>query len=69
MLAGCEHLLTPQAVHQGDLDINEKILRHFDLSSQYGVRYPHTWPRVLQGDKGRQIANLSRVALHRNFQN
>ncbi|KAJ5488571.1 hypothetical protein N7539_003461 [Penicillium diatomitis] len=23
-------------VHQGDLDIEEKILRHFDLSSQYG---------------------------------
>ncbi|KAL1971356.1 hypothetical protein VTN77DRAFT_308 [Rasamsonia byssochlamydoides] len=23
-------------VHQEDLDINEKILRHFDLSSQYG---------------------------------
>lgn len=24
-------------VHQGDLDLEEKILRHFDLSSQYGV--------------------------------
>lgn len=24
-------------VHQGDLDVEEKILRHFDLSSQYGV--------------------------------
>lgn len=26
------------AVHQTDLDLEEKILRHFDLSSQYGVR-------------------------------
>ncbi|KAI9834155.1 MAG: hypothetical protein M1826_005266 [Phylliscum demangeonii] len=25
-------------VHQGELSMNEKILRHFDLSSQYGVR-------------------------------
>jgi hypothetical protein len=24
-------------VHQADLDLEEKILRHFDLSSQYGV--------------------------------
>jgi hypothetical protein len=24
-------------VHQEDLSMNEKILRHFDLSSQYGV--------------------------------
>lgn len=29
-------LVTP--VHQNDLDMEEKILRHFDLSSQYGVR-------------------------------
>lgn len=27
------------AVHQEDLSTNEKILRHFDLSSQYGVSY------------------------------
>ena len=26
------------AVHQEGLSMNEKILRHFDLSSQYGVR-------------------------------
>ena len=24
-------------MHQNGLDIDEKILRHFDLSSQYGV--------------------------------
>jgi len=27
---------TFQLVHQDSLSINEKILRHFDLSSQYG---------------------------------
>lgn len=27
-----------RTVHQQDLSLNEKILRHFDLSSQYGVR-------------------------------
>ena len=26
-------------VHQQGLGVNEKILRHFDLSSQYGVRF------------------------------
>lgn len=30
-------------VHQEDLNMNEKILRHFDLSSQYGVCFcPHS---------------------------
>lgn len=29
------HLVS--TVHQADLDLEEKILRHFDLSSQYGV--------------------------------
>lgn len=29
-------------VHQGGLSLDEKILRHFDLSSQYGVsRHPY----------------------------
>lgn len=28
-------------VHQDDLDLEEKILRHFDLSSQYGVCLMH----------------------------
>lgn len=28
--------LFPQTVHQGDVHLHEKILRHFDLSSQYG---------------------------------
>ncbi|OAG42932.1 hypothetical protein AYO21_02883 [Fonsecaea monophora] len=27
---------TPTTVHQSDLSLHEKILRHFDLSSQYG---------------------------------
>lgn len=27
-------------VHQQGLSVNEKILRHFDLSSQYGVSLP-----------------------------
>lgn len=27
-------------VHQENLGLEEKILRHFDLSSQYGVRCP-----------------------------
>lgn len=26
-------------VHQEGLSINEKILRHFDISSQYGVSF------------------------------
>lgn len=30
-------LTCPSTVHQEDLSMNEKILRHFDLSSQYGV--------------------------------
>ncbi|EPS32951.1 hypothetical protein PDE_07912 [Penicillium oxalicum 114-2] len=31
-----EHKRKAPRVHQGDLDVEEKILRHFDLSSQYG---------------------------------
>ncbi|OKL57452.1 hypothetical protein UA08_07226 [Talaromyces atroroseus] len=31
-----EHNRIAQRVHQKDLDIDEKVLRHFDLSSQYG---------------------------------
>lgn len=40
---GCEDDLLTQAwgtVHQQDLSLHEKILRHFDLSSQYGVSLP-----------------------------
>ncbi|EED13146.1 DNA polymerase delta subunit 4, putative [Talaromyces stipitatus ATCC 10500] len=31
-----EHSRKAPRVHQNDIDIDEKILRHFDLSSQYG---------------------------------
>ena len=31
-----EERIAPR-VHQAGLSVNEKILRHFDLSSQYGV--------------------------------
>lgn len=32
-------------VHQEGLDLGEKVLRHFDVSSQFGVSHisPHTW--------------------------
>ncbi len=33
-----EERIAPR-VHQAGLSVNEKILRHFDLSSQYGVSY------------------------------
>ena len=29
----------PRIVHQEELGMNDKILRHFDLSSQYGVSF------------------------------
>jgi DNA polymerase delta subunit 4 len=32
-------LINAIPVHQEGLSMNEKILRHFDLSSQYGVSY------------------------------
>lgn len=32
-------------VHQQGLSVNEKILRHFDLSSQYGVCVPQPQPQ------------------------
>ena len=34
-----EERIAPR-VHQAGLDVDEKILRHFDLSTQYGVRSP-----------------------------
>lgn len=34
-----EERIAPR-VHQQGLSVNEKVLRHFDLSSQYGVRLP-----------------------------
>ena len=33
---------SPSPVHQQDLSLQEKILRHFDLSSQYGVSPRHS---------------------------
>lgn len=35
-----EERIAPR-VHQTGLSVNEKILRHFDLSSQYGVNHPN----------------------------
>lgn len=37
-------------VHHEHLSLDEKILRHFDLSSQYGVRSPLLWPLTSMGD-------------------
>lgn len=37
-----EERIAPR-VHQQGLSVNEKVLRHFDLSSQYGVCVPHYW--------------------------
>lgn len=37
-------------VHQGGLSLDEKILRHFDLSSQYGVsRHPYLFLNRMHG--------------------
>lgn len=37
-------------VHQGGLPLDEKILRHFDLSSQYGVsRHPYLFLNRMHG--------------------
>lgn len=37
-----EERIAPR-VHQQGLSVNEKILRHFDLSSQYGVCLDSSW--------------------------
>lgn len=52
------------AVHQQDLDLNEKILRHFDLSSQYGVCHPAIANSSISC---RRHSNwIFHLALHRN---
>lgn len=41
-----ENARLSKPVHQEDLDISEKILRYFDVCSQYGVSWnspPHCW--------------------------
>lgn len=37
---GIEEQRIAPRIHQQDLDLNEKVLRYFDVSSQYGVRLP-----------------------------
>jgi DNA polymerase delta subunit 4 len=39
--AAKEKLRMAPRVHQGDLDLHEKILREYDMSAQYGVCCPH----------------------------
>ena len=46
-------------VHQQGLDVHEKILRHFDLSSQYGVRSPTKPPQSLANNSISGVTDLT----------
>jgi DNA polymerase delta subunit 4 len=48
-------------VHQGDLSTGEKVLRYFDVSSQYGVRITSLWTRFPTAETNEMLA----LALHR----
>lgn len=56
-------------VHQRGLSVNEKILRHFDLSSQYGVSQTPVFAGLLHitlfCEKGQMLKALRNTALYR----
>lgn len=58
-------------VHQQGLSLNEKVLRHFDLSSQYGVSLPRflTSLAVVVDDVDKELIIGGDVALYRDFKN
>lgn len=41
---GVEGARIAKRVHQGELSLGEKVLRYFDISSQYGVSSSSTFP-------------------------
>ncbi|KAK7747856.1 hypothetical protein SLS53_001105 [Cytospora paraplurivora] len=52
---GVEDARMAKRVHQEELSLPEKVLRYFDVSSQYGVGHTQSTCRLIQFAQGRQL--------------